>query len=228
MAVRATEILMGWAFLQQSFEHLWSKSWERYLYLLRAILSLCLLIGVATNWVCLGLFLLGLVSLYRFQGPFNGGSDRMSYLILTCLTLTKFLPNPVWQEIAFGYLALQLVLSYFISGWVKVVNPEWRCGRALADVFAYSAYPVSETLRGWRKKPTLLLCMSWAVIGFELAFPFTLIAKEALYVGLGIAALFHLVNAFLFGLNRFFWIWISAYPSILWLQGRIFAGGLFF
>ena len=27
-------------------------------------------------------------------------------------------------------------------------------------------------------------------------------------------------NACLFGLNRF-WIWICAYPSILWLQQRV-------
>jgi len=32
---------------------------------------------------------------------------------------------------------------------------------------------------------------------------------------------FHLGNACIFGLNRFFWVWLAAYPSILWLQGRI-------
>ena len=28
----------------------------------------------------------------------------------------------------FGYLGVQLVLSYFISGWVKVVNPDLHKG----------------------------------------------------------------------------------------------------
>lgn len=32
-----------------------------------------------------------------------------------------------------------------------------------------------------------------------------------------------LCNACLFGLNRFFWIWIMAYPSMFWFQQRIFS-----
>jgi len=122
---------------------------------------------------------------------------------------------------AFGYLGLQLMLSYFISGWVKVVNPEWRDGRALADVFRFSAYPVSEDLRRLADRPRLLLVMSWAVMLFELAFPLTLLSRESLIVGLVIAGTFHLANACLFGLNRFFWTWLSVYPAILWLQARV-------
>jgi hypothetical protein len=42
-----------------------------------------------------------------------------------------------------------------------------------------------------------------------------------LWAALGIAVLFHLANACLFGLNRFVWVWIAAYPAILWLQSRL-------
>ena len=59
---------------------------------------------------------------------------------------------------------------------------------------------------------------------FELLFPLSLLTASSLYVALVIAASFHLANACLFGLNRFFWIWIAAYPSLLWLQQRVFAG----
>ena len=123
---------------------------------------------------------------------------------------------------AFGYLSLQLILSYLISGWVKVINPDWRSGRALRDVFQFSAYPVSESLRQWFKSPRLLFYMSWAVMLFELIFPFSLISNTSLIIALAIAAIFHFSNACLFGLNRFFWIWIAAYPSILWFQSRLF------
>ncbi|MEN8837498.1 MAG: HTTM domain-containing protein, partial [Celeribacter marinus] len=67
-----------------------------------------------------------------------------------------------------------------------------------------------------------LWAMSWAVMGFELAFPLTLLHPIALMAGLLVAASFHFSNALFFGLNRFFWIWICAYPSILWFQGRVF------
>jgi hypothetical protein len=59
------------------------------------------------------------------------------------------------------------------------------------------------------------------VILFELAFPLTLLSQEALIAGLVIAAVFHLANAALFGLNRFFWTWLAVYPAILWLQDRL-------
>lgn len=217
-AVRLTEILLGLAFAQQSIEHLHAFADERRLFIPRLILSVLLIIGFQTDWVLALLLLLGLAMLHRFQGPYNGGSDRMSLLILICLTAVHFAPSEEWQVLAFGYLALQLVLSYFISGWVKVVNPEWRSGRALRDVFQFSAYPVSESLREWSNKPRMLYAMSWGVMAFELLFPLALFSQAGLVFALIITASFHFSNACLFGLNRFFWIWVSAYPSILWFQ----------
>ena len=120
---------------------------------------------------------------------------------------------------------MQLMLSYFIAGLVKVLNPEWRNGRALQDVFHFSAYPASESLRGFAERPRLLWLMSWAVILFELLFPFTILSQKMLIMGLVVAAIFHFANVWLFGFNRFFWAWLAAYPSILWLQSRIFGVG---
>ena len=226
-AARLTEGLLALALIQQSLEHLTGRGLERALFLVRIILCGLVILGGALGWPWLGLTgLIGLAGLsllilQRFQGPYNGGSDRMGLLALWCLTLSRLMPTPALQELVFGYLGLQLMLSYFISGAVKVVNPDWRNGRALADVFRFSAYPVSEDLRRLADRPRLLLVMSWAVMLFELAVPLTLLSPLALIVGLVIAATFHLANAWLFGLNRFFWTWLSVYPAILWLQGRL-------
>lgn len=219
-AVRWTEILMGFAFAQQSLEHIASKAGGNYLFILRLVLSLLLMTGMHTAWVLILLFIVALVSLQRFQGPYNGGADRMSLLLLCCLCLVYFLPVQAWKEMAFAYLALQLLLSYFISGWVKLVNPQWRTGKALANVFLFSAYPASESLRGWADSTHLLLVMSWSVILFELLFPLSLLSAVSLAAALFIAAAFHFANACLFGLNRFFWIWLAAYPSIIWFQSH--------
>lgn len=222
LALRLTEIMLGFAFIQQSLEHLVSKKDERILFAPRIALSLFLVFGLWTIWTCLALLGLSLFILKRFQGPYNGGCDRMSLLILCCLTLAHILSDTQWKEIAFGYLALQLVLSYFISGWVKIINSEWRNGKALRSVFSFSIYPASESMRGWASYPQILFIASWAVIVFELIFPFLLLTKATLILGLCAAFCFHLANAFLFGLNRFFWIWLTAFPSILWLQARLF------
>ncbi len=220
-ALRLTEMLLGFALLQQSLEHFVSAWDERILFIPRAGLSLLLMLGVAPDATALALLGLGLMILRRFDGPYNGGSDRMSLLILTCLCLAHLLPSPHCRQVAFGYLAVQLVLSYVLSGAVKIVNPDWRSGAALRDVFLFSAYPVSETLRELAGWPRLLWLMSWCVMLFELLFPLALLTQPTLIVGLTIAAIFHLANACLFGLNRFFWAWLAAYPSIIWLQLRL-------
>jgi len=167
------------------------------------------------------LFVLALVILHRFQGPYNGGADRLGLLMLSCLCLVHLAPTVYWKEIAFGYLALQVVLSYFISGWVKLVNPQWRDGRALQDVFLFSTYPVSESLRRLAGSPRLLWLLSWYVMAFEVLFPLALFSQPVLVGALVITGSFHFSNACLFGLNRFFWIWLAAYPSLLWLQERM-------
>ncbi|KIC17723.1 HTTM domain-containing protein [Leisingera sp. ANG-Vp] len=221
LALRATEVLLGFAFVLQSLEHLSGFRNEQIIHSPRLVLSGLLLAGIAAPWVLLGLLGLGLLHLQRFQGPYNGGSDKMSLLILCCLTAARWLPSEQWQEYAFAYLAGQLVICYFISGQVKIVNPEWRSGRALQDVFRFSAYPVSEGLRAYADRPRLLWVMGWSVMLFELLFPLALFSREALILALFTAALFHLANACLFGLNRFFWVWLAAYPSLLWLQERV-------
>lgn len=221
-AIRLTEILLGFTYVLQSIEHFKSFSYERYLFILRFFLSLLLLVGFQTGWIGALLLLLGLFILHRFSGPYNGGSDRMSLLILCCLCLVYIAPTLFLKELAFSYLALQLILSYFISGSVKLINPDWRNGRALTDVFLFSAYPVSESLRNFSNSPYLLLTMSWFVILIEILFPLSLYSNTSLIIMLLITTFFHFANACLFGLNRFFWIWISAYPALIWFQQRIF------
>jgi hypothetical protein len=194
----------------------------QYLFWLCIFLSLLLIFGFWVQWVSLALVILGVLILKQFQGPYNGGSDRMSYLTLCCLCLIYFAPTLRFKEFILGYLALQLLLSYFISGWFKIVNPNWRNGNVLKDIFLFSNYPVSDNMRAITSFPTFLNLLAWGVISFELIFPFLVLNRNTLFIGLIIASLFHLSLVFLFGLNRFFWAWLAAYPSVLWLQEHLF------
>ena len=105
---------MAFAFIQQSAEHLATTSRNQSVFMLRILLCLVLLSG---HYAILAL--ISIVMLDRFQGPYNGGSDRMSVLILWCLLGARAMPTLLWQEAFFGYLAFQLTLSYLISGKVK-------------------------------------------------------------------------------------------------------------
>lgn len=221
LALRLTEVLLGLAFIQHSLEHMAGPRDERWLFGLRFLLSVWLISGVMSHLALLALLVNAFAVLWRFQGPYNGGSDKMTFLILFCLCIAAWLPPGPMRDVAFGYLAVQLVLSYFISGWVKVRRVEWRTGQALQDVFTISAYPVGENLRALARSPRLIRAGGWAVMVFELAFPVALFHQGALITALVPAVLFHLANACLFGLNRFFWIWPAAYPSLIWLQDRL-------
>ena len=220
-AVRLTEILLALALIQQGLEHMAGDRRERWLFAARTLLCVLVIAGLARPWPLVAMGGVSLLILTRFQGPYNGGSDRMGLLALWTLIAAQLLPTQPAREIAFGYLGLQLTLSYAVAGGVKLINPDWRSGRALSDVFRFSAYPVSEALRGWADRPRAMQALAWAVIALELAFPISLITRPTLIAALTLAGLFHLANACLFGLNRFFWTWLAVYPAILWLQDRV-------
>jgi hypothetical protein len=226
LAVRISEIILALALMQQSLEFIRGQNPEKLLAWIRLILAIFLMAGIFPVWMESGLLLIAILLIRRFQGPYNGGSDTMTFLVLLCLWSSHiasifFTSSKFWQEIALGYLAVQLMLSYFQAGWVKVMNPHWRSGQALQEVFVITAYPVSQSVRTWADNSQLMFYMSWAVILFELIFPLAIFSSTALYVALFIAAIFHLANACLFGLNRFFWIWPAAYPVLIWFQGRV-------
>jgi hypothetical protein len=222
-ALRASELLLGLALMQQSAEHLAGLSVDRPLFLVRGALGAALAAGVAPAPVEAALIAVALVLLRRFGGPYNGGSDRMTLLILLAVGACRVAPQAAWREVAFAYLAVQLTLSYASAGWVKLANPEWRRGHALRDVFAFSVYPVSESLRGWADRPALLLGVSWGLMLLEVLFPLALLDGGLLRGVLVMALGFHLANACVFGLNRFVWTWVAGYPSLLWFHQRFFA-----
>lgn len=222
LALRLTEILLALVLIQQSLEQIAVDRAARVWLTLR--LGLCLALLAGQGWAVWGLMALGLWWLRRYDGPFNGGSDKMTLLILACLSVAEAaqaLDRPFWAEMALGYLAVQLVLSYVISGQVKLANPAWRRGEALRDVFLFSAYPVSEDLRRLAENRLVTFWGAWVVMLVEAGFPLFLLHPGALALGLTLAAGFHFSNACLFGLNRFFWIWLCAYPALIWLQGRL-------
>lgn len=221
LAQRLSEMFIGFAVFQQSLECLRASSVEKNIALVRAPLAILLMLGFFPELVLGVLVGTHLLLIWRFRGPYNGGSDTMSLLVLLCLWFAQLAPSRFIQELALGYLALQLVICYFQAGWVKLMNPEWRTGKALCEVFAFTAYPVSESLRALANYPGRLFFASWLVILGELFFPFALMHSMALGVALVFTGAFHLANALLFGLNRFFWSWLAAYPIIIWFQQRL-------
>lgn len=160
-------------------------------------------------WV---VFATALAMSVRFRGSFNGGSDSMLLVVSLALALASTFPRQAgW---ALGYCAVQLTLSYVIAGLAKLRDPAWRDGRALAILVELPQYRVPRGLA--RVGARLTRLGSWAILAFELAFPIAFTGPTAAAVVLAIGAAFHVANALVFGLDRFLWTWLAAYPALLY------------
>jgi len=177
------------------------------------LLALLLGVGVFTN--------------VRFRGTFNGGSDFMTLVVLTAL-LAAALAGPAspggrLQEGCLWYIAFHVCASYFVAGWIKILKANWRSGRALRGFLSTTIYEPGPVLRSLRSLPAATFALSWGVMLWEIAFPAALFDPRATLVFLALGAAFHLGNVFFFGLNRFFFAWLAAYPAVIFaarsLQG---------
>ena len=118
---------------------------------------------------------------------------------------------------ALGYIAVQSTLSYAIAGVAKLVQERWRNGQALGALaqtsYATPAF-VSERLRN----PALARLCAWSIMGFECAFGLAWLDARICLGCIAMGALFHLSNAVVLGLNRFFFAWLASYPALLYLS----------
>lgn len=151
----------------------------------------------------------------RFRGVVNGGSDYMTALVLAGCTIYYMSPNVGLLSLL--YIGFQVILSYFISGWVKIENPQFRNGSALHSFFNLSNYSVPSWALKLSESRRLMLMLSWSVIVFELLAPLVIFSPKFALVFMILAMGFHFGNFLVFGLNRFFFAWLAAYPALYFL-----------
>jgi hypothetical protein len=155
-----------------------------------------------------------LVSL-RWRGAFNGGSDAMTLVVLLGLVVASAAPDePLVTRGALLYIALQAALSYFIAGVVKLKGARWRSGAVLSEIAAAERYQAPALARALLARPAVARAAAWAVMLFDTAFPLALTGPRLALVFIAAALGFHLLNAWLFGLNRFLLAWASAWPAV--------------
>ena len=170
------------------------------------------------------LFLSNIAVLIRWRGAFNGGSDFMTLVVLTGLMISQWVgyfgnSELGWQA-CFWYITIQSITSYFVSGAVKLLRPEWRNGSAMT-IFLNAAIhgPLSKTHP--LHTPWLAALGSWTFILWECASPLALLDGRLALIFCAIAAFFHFLVFWFFGLNRFFWAWAASFPAIVWCAGQL-------
>jgi hypothetical protein len=193
---------------------------------LRAAAAVGLIFIGGSAPLLLFLFLGNLLILIRWRGAFNGGSDFMTLIVLTGLLIAYVVgalgDAELGVQAGLWYICIHAVSSYFVSGWVKTLRPEWRSGRAMTIFLngaIYGPLPADHPLR----RPLFAFLGSWAFILWECAFPFALVNPAHAVGFCAVAACFHFLVFCFFGLNRFFWAWMCSFPAIIWCAGQRFS-----
>lgn len=177
---------------------------------------------IPTFWLSGVLFFMTFLTAVRWRGTFNGGSDYMTVLTLLSVFIAGCFPgNEKVELVCFGYIGIQVVLSYFIAGIAKVKQKSWRTGEALKDFLMHSNYPVNARIKKIAQKRQTVWLASRLILGFELLFPLALLDPRLCLFYLCLGFIFHLENFFDLGLNRFVFAWFAAYPALYYLSNSI-------
>jgi hypothetical protein len=187
--------------------------------------ALALLSGVAPRSSAVVLVLTGLLQSARFRGPYNGGSDAMTMVVLLGVSIARMFEGERARQIGLGYVAAQLVLSYFVAGVVKLRSPRWRDGSALVALGGAHQYALAPRVTRLLddRRPSARLgarAACWTLLSFECVFPLALLDRTVCLTLLALGASFHVVNARVLGLNRFLWAWLAAYPALFYWAAR--------
>ena len=153
----------------------------------------------------------------RWRGLFNGGSDRMVFLLTLALACGR---GDRSREILLVYVAVQATLSYLGPGIKKLFSKEWRSGLALNAFFCSNLYEVPALYS--QSSMEFKRAISWSVILFECLSPLSWYSPFTCSGYLVMGCLFHLANFRVLGLNRFFFAWIATYPALYFCSGRVF------
>jgi hypothetical protein len=165
--------------------------------------------------IVVGLTVLGLAPM---RGSFNGGSDNMTLMLGAGLSVS-FLGHGSVATFLGGlyFVATHTLLSYFVAGLAKLKESSWRDGSALSEIGNWARYRGSWPGR-WVVMPKTLSVM---VVAYECSAPLVFLGAGSgwLYCALGFG--FHIANALLLGLQRFWPVWIATYPAVLYVSSSI-------
>ena len=141
--------------------------------------------------------------------------------LLSLILIFIFPSQGLINSIGFYLLSFHCTLSYFMTGIVKLKNKSWRSGLALQAFLTHSNYTVPTKIQHLAKQKLFLSSGSWLVIVFECSFPLVWIFPKLTLFYIMAAILFHVINYFCLGLNRFVFTWLASYPALLFCTHNI-------
>jgi hypothetical protein len=153
----------------------------------------------------------------------NNGADQLSNIILIAVSLSTLegdgKPIKIFSII---FIACQAELSYLTSGFLKLLEKDWRNGHYLKGIFDTGNFGNRRFNEVLSKHPVFYKVISNVVIYGELCLGFAFLFPP--YICLPLLAfglIFHLSTAIIMGLNTFFWVFSATYPAIWFISVHI-------
>ncbi len=164
------------------------------------------------------LLIFNILTSFRFRGTYNGGSDFMTIVCLSALCGISY-NHGQYEKLAMIYLGIHTLISYLKAGYVKVIQSEWRQGKALQLFLPLSRVSPSSINKYILKlNPTIHYTLCWFIIIWELSTFIVLFFDMTFVISyFTTALLFHLMIFKIYGLNRFFWSWLPAWAGIIYI-----------
>lgn len=190
---------------------------------LMTIRLICLfLILISFHWsLFLTLFLIQLI--FNVRNIYSlSGADQMQNIILFGLLIISFDINSTINYITYFFIALQILLSYFFTGFHKIKSKKWRNGDAILLVLNSETFGNYKLLHFLYKNKKVAIFLCWVIILIQLTFIFSFFLFPNLtLIYLAILFLFHLNIAFSMNLNHFFWVFISGFPILFLMSTNL-------
>ena len=152
---------------------------------------------------------------------FCDGSDTMSNLLCICLMISLCnIHSQVIITATIIFIAIQTMFSYFFAGISKLKSSAWMNGTALYGVLNTEVFGNASAADVVKKlNPHLNKLANKMVAIWQCTFPLSLLLPKPLFfIFIASGLLFHFVNIFAMRIPRFFLIYLSVYPSLIFVK----------
>jgi Vitamin K-dependent gamma-carboxylase len=182
------------------------------LYLLALLFAVLFTIGWRTRWVAVAFAVFTWSLLIRNPFVLTGGDNLVMVELpfLVFANSSAYLsadsrwrgpwqkvtdtPNPflaLLHNAALFAMMLQLAIAYGAAGLSKVIGPAWQHGTAIYYVLHTREFGMSSLSMIFYQNPVVVALLTYAVVGFELAFPFLIWSRKTRWIAASGAVALH-------------------------------------
>ncbi|NWN87083.1 MAG: hypothetical protein HLX51_00850 [Micrococcaceae bacterium] len=152
----------------------------------------------------------------RAAGLGQDGADQALVIQQAGQLIASFSkPGSKMERSASLFVSGQCILSYFTSGYVKLISPVWRSGDSMVGITRTTSYGGADFNTLMVRYPAIRKVIAWSVIIGEISAPVVIFLPTPIRRIWQISMVaMHISIAAIMGLNRFMWAFASFLPIL--------------